>query len=492
MMTDMFSPLVADRMTALNADPVRSGGRYVLVWLQQTLRLHDQQCLVAAADIAKASGKPVLVYHGLGEGYPHASARIHRFIVGASATLAKACLNAGIRSVHHIARPGNRDNKLVYRLIADACAVITDEHFTFVPHTQALSVASKIDVAMWRCDATRLVPTRVLPAGIKSTRDFRAAHTPLRSEYLGKRPTTPDIEPYTGAISFEDDNLAAMGEAALDALVGTCDIDHSVRPHPDFPATEHAVSERLRMLPKVVGEYRLDRNNPAIATSTTRLSPYLRFGIVSPWQIIEAIGTVPASARWKFLDELLTWREWAHYRASAEPHLKHYDTLGPRLHALLDAGRGDERLLVPLVDLAAGRSPDPVWNAAQIQWLMTGWMHNNLRMYWASQLLAWTASPEEAWALGCYLNDRLSLDGRDPATYASMRFAFGEAKPSFRTTPVYGRIYRKSSRALLARSGFAEWVALMNASQRDDLDMSGFAAAADLYRKPPVSAQSRR
>lgn len=44
-------------------------------------------------------------------------------------------------------------------------------------------------------------------------------------------------------------------------------------------------------------------------------------------------------------------------------------------------------------------------------------MHGFLRMYWAKKILEWTASPEDALAISIYLNDKFSLDGRDPNGY---------------------------------------------------------------------------
>lgn len=67
--------------------------------------------------------------------------------------------------------------------------------------------------------------------------------------------------------------------------------------------------------------------------------------------------------------------------------------------------------------LLHGETGDPVWNAAQKQCLLTSYMHNNLRMYWGKKLIAWTQYTQTAWNTACYINDRLSLDGRDLATY---------------------------------------------------------------------------
>ena len=48
-------------------------------------------------------------------------------------------------------------------------------------------------------------------------------------------------------------------------------------------------------------------------------------------------------------------------------------------------------------------------------------MHNNLWMYWASQLIGWLPTPEAAYEAACMFNDRLSLDGRDPSIYGNIQ-----------------------------------------------------------------------
>lgn len=71
---------------------------------------------------------------------------------------------------------------------------------------------------------------------------------------------------------------------------------------------------------------------------------------------------------------------------------------------------------------AAGkcRDDDPLWNAAQKQMVLTGWMHNYLRMYWAKKILKWSPSVALAVQRAVWLNDRYELDGRDPNGYAGI------------------------------------------------------------------------
>lgn len=63
------------------------------------------------------------------------------------------------------------------------------------------------------------------------------------------------------------------------------------------------------------------------------------------------------------------------------------------------------------------RTHDDLWNSAQLQLTAEGKMHGYLRMYWAKKILEWTESPEEALKFAIYINDKYSLDGRDPNGY---------------------------------------------------------------------------
>ena len=86
-------------------------------------------------------------------------------------------------------------------------------------------------------------------------------------------------------------------------------------------------------------------------------------------------------------------------------------------------------------------------------------MHNNLRMYWAKRIIAMTPDPRTGWATACYLNDRLSLDGRDPSTYGNLAWAWGDAAPGYRDNPIYGLVQTRTDRSIRERPGGSEWLA---------------------------------
>jgi deoxyribodipyrimidine photo-lyase len=84
---------------------------------------------------------------------------------------------------------------------------------------------------------------------------------------------------------------------------------------------------------------------------------------------------------------------------------------------------------------------DSLWNAAQMQMVNTGWMHNYVRMYWAKKILHWSPSPAEAYQIAVRLNDKYQLDGRDPNGYTGIAWSIvGKFDRPWFERPIFGQI----------------------------------------------------
>jgi deoxyribodipyrimidine photo-lyase len=59
------------------------------------------------------------------------------------------------------------------------------------------------------------------------------------------------------------------------------------------------------------------------------------------------------------------------------------------LRSLTKRGRDRRPWVYSLADLEAGRTHDPLWNAAQMQLVREGRLHNYLRMLWGKKILEW-------------------------------------------------------------------------------------------------------
>lgn len=160
--------------------------------------------------------------------------------------------------------------------------------------------------------------------------------------------------------------------------------------HPETPRIgpaggEAAARRRLAtFLEKRVGRYATDRDIPA-EDGTARLSPYLRFGVLSARRCFaDALAHADAnpSAREgvdKWLDELV-WREFYAAVLSNRPEVTTRN-FRPEYDAL--AWRQDPEGFAAWCE---GRTGYPIVDAGMRQLVQTGWMHNRVRMIVASFL----------------------------------------------------------------------------------------------------------
>lgn len=462
-----LTPDLRLRTRRLNRRRFKRDQRYVLCWLQQALRATDNPIIDVAVSLGNEFGLPVLVYHGLDNRYPYASWRLHRFILEASASLDDPLSKRRLRFCRYVRRREKPEPHLVYRLADSAACIVTDDMPTFVARRQAESVAKKAPQPVLVVDAACAVPMSAFSRCIEATRDFRAAHRPLRDSALeASTDTKPSVRKFTGKLCFEHDDLVGWSSRKLDALIRRCDVDMTLPVANGFRGGRAVALMMLKhAIHKVIPRYKWTRNNPADPDSTTKLSPFMHFGVLGPREVVQAVrgANLHSAARWKFFDELLTWREYCHHLARFSDDPASYQNVPEWARGTLADHVDDVRPKIYSVpELLHAQTDDDVWNAAQRQFLLDGWMHNNLRMYWVKQIIRWRPTPQNAWEVACYLNDRLSLDGRDPATYGGIQWGFGRSRKAYRESDIYGWVPLKSDAALRKRKGFESWMKKQN------------------------------
>ncbi len=117
--------------------------------------------------------------------------------------------------------------------------------------------------------------------------------------------------------------------------------------------------------------------------------------------------------------------------------------------ATLEKHRADPRPTVYSLDALEGaRTDDPYWNAAQTEMVLTGKMNGYMRMYWGKKILEWTQAPEEAYQAALFLNNRYSLDGRDPNGFAGVAWCFGNHDRPWGERAVFGNVRYMNARGL--------------------------------------------
>jgi len=210
--------------------------------------------------------------------------------------------------------------------------------------------------------------------------------------------------------------------------------------HPGENAAMELFSVFLR---EKLMRYGSERNDPN-KDSTSNLSPYFHFGQLSPQRVaLEIITHYPGTPdSLNYLDELIVRRELSDNYCFYNPDYDNFQGLPEWAKTSLNTHRKDERdYIYSLEEFETAKTHDPLWNAAQMEMVITGKMHGYMRMYWAKKILEWTKSPENAFEYSIYLNDRYQLDGRDPNGYTGCAWSIGGLHDrAWAERPVFGKI----------------------------------------------------
>ena len=200
---------------------------------------------------------------------------------------------------------------------------------------------------------------------------------------------------------------------------------------------------------------------------TSRLSPYLHFGHIGPHTVMHAVrkSKAPQAAKDDYINQFITWRELAINFVHFNPLYDSIESAPDWAHKTLAAhARRSAARSLHARTVRAAQTHDELWNAAQLQMLHAGWMHNYMRMYWAKKILEWSPSPAVAYQTALYLNDKYFLDGRDPDGYAGMAWAIaGKFDRPWFERPIFGTIRWMSGDAARKKFDADKYIAQMNA-----------------------------
>jgi deoxyribodipyrimidine photo-lyase len=400
--------------------------RPVLIWFRNDLRLSDHAALTAAA----ARGVPVICLYVLDDvkGIAHA-----RSLGGASrwwlAQSLKA-LSASLaeRGATLLLRKGSPADIIVSIVReADVSEVFWSEIETVPDQHMAADVAHAI--GRLGCTSTSLGGDLLAsPAEIrnKEGRCLRV-FTPfwkrvlMRGEPPAPLPAPKTLQP---GPKLASDELASWNLAPTKP-------DWAAGLRATWSPGETAAQQRLHdfLSHDIVG-YASERDRPDHDT-TSRLSPHLRFGEISPRQIWHAARFAaaerPALARDidKFLSEL-GWREFSRHLLHDHPDLATRN-LQPSFNAF--RWRDDAQALKAW---QRGQTGYPIVDAGMRQLWHTGIMHNRVRMVAASFLIKhlmidWRKGEQWFW------DTLVDADpGSNPASWQWVAGSGADAAPYFR------------------------------------------------------------
>lgn len=377
--------------------------------------------------------RPCVVFFAPVPFYPHANLRHYRFLGQGIGSIAEGLKKRGIGFVLR----RFPDHSLV-----EFCAevrpalVVGDENPMRELESWRQTVAKKVRVPFWTVDSDVIVPSKLLMKEQYGAYTARPVIRRLLPEFLklvgNTRARTPWRAP-KGLKSLPIDMDISEGWS----------LDRTVAPvNSCAGGTDQALKRLKRFIRDDLTRYPVERNKPEL-DSTSHLSAYLHFGHISPHTVALAVqkASAPKAAKEAFMEQLIVRRELAVNFVRFNHDYDNFESGTSWAHKSLAEHASDPRKIYSECQLENAQTHDPLWNASQRQMVITGFMHNYMRMYWAKKILEWSKTPARAYQTAVYLNDKYELDGRDPNGYAGIAWAIvGKHDRPWFERPVFGKI----------------------------------------------------
>lgn len=441
------------RIRSVNDQPVNADGDFVLYWMIANRRVNWNYSLQRAVDWAKHLGKPLLVFEPLRCKYRWASDRFHFFVIQGMADNQSALKKSPVSYFPYLEAKPDAAKGLIESLAGRSCLVITDDFPCFFLPKMVSHVGRRLYVRVESVDSNGILPMRQTDRIFARAFDFRRHLQKTIKPFLLEAPKSNPISrlklPQLAELpkSIAQRWPVADVESLSNSPIGLSKfpIDHSVPAVDTGGGSKEAQRVLKRFVQSRLFQY-CDRNQPQQEIASG-LSPYLHFGHMSAhqvfheatkqenWTVHQASETTTGSSTgwWgtsealeSFLDELITWREIGYNMCSKRNDFHRFESLPDWARKTLDEHASDHRPYVYDRDeFEFAKTHDPLWNAAQVQLLREGRIHNYLRMLWGKKILEWSEHPRDALATMIELNNKYALDGRNPNSYSGIFWVLG-------------------------------------------------------------------
>lgn len=406
----------------------------VIYWMSRDQRVYDNWAFTFAQELAIKQKRPFAVVFCLVPSYLDAAYRQYAFMLKG---LQETENEFRLYNVPFYVLTGEPRDVLV-KFISEkkAASVVTDFDPLRIKRRWKSEVASKTDVHIYEVDAHNIVP-----CWIASDKQEFAAYT-FRPKI--NRRLAEFLEDFPLPQKMPENTFPMQKETDWNKIEKSLKVDYSVK---EVGWLKPGEGEALRMLNVFIETkaalYAEDRNNPNVNVQSN-LSPYLHFGQIASQRVALNMGsfvTNPGLTE-AFLEELIVRKELADNYCYYNEKYDSFEGLPEWAKLTLNEHRNDPReCIYSEAEFEKAKTQDRLWNAAQMEMVTTGKMHGYLRMYWAKKILEWTLSPEEALRIAIYLNDKYSLDGRDPNGYTGIAWSIGGVHDrGWGERKVYGKI----------------------------------------------------
>ncbi|MBN2012545.1 deoxyribodipyrimidine photo-lyase [candidate division KSB1 bacterium] len=420
-----------ERIVELNNQSPRNG-KYILCWMQASQRAEYNHALEYAIQIANQRHKPVVVMFGITDGFPEANERHYTFMLEGLQETQQTLNERGIPLVIRYQSP----ELAAVELSRDADLLVTDRGYLRIQRQWRKYVSEQVNIPVLQVESDVIVPIESA-----SNKEEYAAAT-LRPKI------TKLLQQYLVDVKLEQphyqNNLLTFNSFSIDdvnSALANLKIDRTVARVSKFKGGGTAARRWLDLFIESKLEHYADLRNDPANDFGSHLSPYLHFGQISPLEIALRVLEAHSTGEADFLEELIVRRELSMNYVYFNERYDSYQSLSAwAQQTLADHVIDNRQYIYSEQQFEQAATYDPYWNAAQMEMVKTGKIHNYMRMYWGKKILEWTRHPEEAFEIALRLNNKYELDGRDPNGFTGVAWCFGKHDRAWFERPIFGKV----------------------------------------------------
>jgi photolyase PhrII len=449
-----MEPEFAERVKVINRRQFNTEGKYIIYWMSHSHRACFNHSLEFAIELSNQSGKPLLVYFPITDRYKYSNARYYKFMLDGILEAKKSIEERGIKFV--IEKVDDIKQRVV-EISRDAFALITDKAYLKFYRRLNRYVADKLDIPVYEVESDVCVPVEIASDRLEPYAfGFRKKiYSKMDAFIVELKPREVKIK----SVSL-DFGIGELTPKDSLEILDILNIDKSVSLSPFVGGYSQARKYLEEFIERKLHKYKDFRSHPELDYQSN-LSPYLHFGQISPIEVVlEVLSKYGKDENVdSFFNELIVWRELARNFCYYNPNYNHYEGIPDWAKETLEEHKKDRReYIYTLEELESAKTHDEYWNAAQLELLKTGKMHNYMRMYWCKKIIEWTDDPKQAFDIACYLNDKYELDGRDPNSYSGISWCFGTHDRPWKERKIFGKVRYMSASGLEAKFDIKKYV----------------------------------
>lgn len=447
-----------DRIIYLNKNPVLKE-KFVVYWMQASQRVEYNHALEFSIRTANELNKPLIVFFSITDNFPEANERHYYFMLEGLREISSSLKTRGIQMVIWHESP----EKGIINFSKNTAVVITDRGYLRIQKFWRDYAAKNLKCLLIQVESDVIVPIQTASQKEEySAATLRPKIKKLLNAYLL---SLNENKIKKDSLGFK---FSSLNINSIDKIIKELKIDNSVNKSQYYEGgsinAKFLLDDFIKN--KLVHFHDL-RNDPSV-DYISNMSPYLHFGQISPLYIALEISKVKWAGVESYLEELIVRRELAMNFVFYNDYYESFNCLHKWSKATLNEHIKDKReFIYKLEDFENAKTHDSYWNAAQKEMVIKGKMHGYMRMYWGKKIIEWTNSPEEAFKIALYLNNKYELDGRDPNGFTGVAWCFGKHDRAWSERPIFGKIRYMNENGLKRKFDIDKYVTKISLLEKE-------------------------